>query len=600
MLMAKFKIFVLSFLMFFIFLSSCHAYYEAPVDITKMDIYDIQEAIDQGYLTYELLIRLYLDRIEEYDDYNAIISINENAIEDAKECDREYKEKGRNSVLFCIPIIVKDNIDVKGMATTAGAYSLSDSIPNEDANVISKLKDRGMIVLAKTNMSEFAFMASSSVSSYGTVKNAYNLNYSSYGSSGGSAVGVSVNFAPVALGTDTNSSLRAPASANGVISFRSTFGLVDTTGILAYDIARDVVGPLTRSVKENALLLEVMAGKEEGVYSDLSSDSLKNKTIAVLDQFAYGDDDLEISGTGPTDEKIENMFNEALDKMEEAGAKIIHLDDFYTDEYYNLDQNTLGGWTMCYAFNKYIKNTSSEIKSFEELVYSSGHIYSLIDYLPDCLRDISEINEDENLKEGYSQYVQSIMEKYDVDAFVYPTTKNKVAKVDADEFSSASYAIAPILGYPAVSMPMGYDSDGLAYGMEFVGVKNDEANLYQIIYAFEQINKVYKLPDIAPSLYEVSSEVIKLKELYEKINEKTLFLSNGKNKVYEEIKDFFLNYNDYDNKAETATILYNKYKTADDLVLSANNLIYLVAGLVMVLLLGRLFFIKIRKNRIQK
>ena len=129
---------VLVFLILFI--TNVKAYNKAPVDITELDVYEIQEAIDKGYLTYELLIKLYLDRIEAYDkNYHAIISINENAIEEAKKCDIEFQKNGRNNILWCMPIIIKDNIDVKGMATTAGSKALADSLPNEDADVIKKL-----------------------------------------------------------------------------------------------------------------------------------------------------------------------------------------------------------------------------------------------------------------------------------------------------------------------------------------------------------------------------------------------------------------------------------------------------------------------------
>lgn len=556
-------------LILFISIIKVNAYYEAPVDITTMDIYELQNAIDDGYLTYELLTRLYLDRIEAYDkEFNAIISINENAIEEAKKCDIEYKEKGRDSILYCIPIIVKDNIDVKGMPTTGGAKALSDSIPYNDSVVIQRLKEKGMIILAKSNMSEFAFMANSSNSSYGYTKNAYNTNYSSYGSSGGSAVATSLIYAPVSLGTDTNSSLRAPSSANGVIGFRSTFGLIDTTGILAYDITRDVVGPITKTVKENALLLEVMAGKEEGTYSNFNNSTLKGKNIIVLDQFAYGDKTLNVYGTGSTYSEIKTMFDDTLKKLEENGANIIHLSNFYTKEYYDTDNKVLGGWTMCYAFNNYIKNTSSKIKSFEELAKSNDHIYSLTSYLNYCSTNINKVEELNLLKEDYKSFVQSIITTYNVDAFVYPTTKNKVSKIGQDNFESSSYTISPILGLPSVSVPLGFDSDGLMYGIEFVGKQNDEKTLYDIIYEYEKINNVYELSNLAPPLYEVPENVVRLKNFYEE-NKSTIIvnlfnkekLKNYKNSL-SNIEKFFLNYNDYDNKDSVSLELLNNYKEA--------------------------------------
>src|SRR5699024_507614 len=142
------------------------------------------DALDKGYLTSELLVTLYLERIEEYDDeFNAIRQINENALEEARLLDEERSEGDIRSILHGIPIVVKTNIDVEGLATTAGSKALEDNYPNEDAEAIKKLKEAGAIILASTNMSEFAFAASNSLSSYGSVHNVFNPNYTSYGSS---------------------------------------------------------------------------------------------------------------------------------------------------------------------------------------------------------------------------------------------------------------------------------------------------------------------------------------------------------------------------------------------------------------------------------
>lgn len=248
------KFYLLFLTILFVIPFKVSAYSKALVDITNMNIYEIQTAIDNGYLTYEELIRLYLERIENYDkDYNTIITLNNNAIEEAKKCDAIYKEKGRDSLLFGIPILVKDNIDVYGMPTTNGTKTLLDSYPKEDSEAIKLLKEKGVIVLGKTNMSEFAFYASSSKSSFGTTSNAYNKEYSSYGSSGGSAVSVALAFAQVSLGTDTAASVRTPASANNVIGIRPTFNTISSKGVILYDMTRDTIGVFSRNTYDNML-----------------------------------------------------------------------------------------------------------------------------------------------------------------------------------------------------------------------------------------------------------------------------------------------------------------------------------------------------------
>lgn len=592
---------VLVFLILFI--TNVKAYNKAPVDITELDVYEIQEAIDKGYLTYELLIKLYLDRIEVYDkNYNAIISINEKAIEEAKKCDIEYKEKGRNNILWCMPIIVKDNIDVKGMATTAGSKALADSLPNEDATVIKKLKAKGMIILAKANMSQYAFSASSSSSYYGTVRNAYNLKYSSYGSSGGSAVAVAVQYAPFALGTDTNSSLRAPAAANSVIGFRSTLKLIDTKGIIAYDITRDVVGPITKTVEENALILEALTNEKY----DLTKSSLKGKTIAVLDQFLYGDDNLNVKATGSTYSEIITLFENAVKKMEDAGAKIIHLKDFYKFKYYSVANTTLGGWTMCHAFNDYIKNTSSKIKNFHDLASASGNIYSLWNNYDKCSMNINSVQSMEDKKTDYREYVNKVFKENNIDAIIYPNSKNKLLKTSESSAKILSSTISPVLGLPAVSMPLGFDKDGLSYGMEFLTSKNNENELYEIINAYEKVHNIYKLPDIAPALYEVPESVEKLKEMYEtglEIKVPTIITYVTKefdtSKVNQEIKEFFLNYNNYDDVDSKANALIIEYETLKE---QSNKYVKTVKKVVSTLLIIAILLLVLisRKNKRKK
>ena len=210
-------------ILFTLFIQSVNALTEAPIDVLSMSINEIQEARSKNIITYEQLTKIYLDRINEYNKiYNSYITINDKAIDEAKAMDKLYEEKGLISKMMGIPIAVKDNIDVYGMPTTAGTKSLSDNYPNKDADVIKKLRDAGTIFLGKTNMSELAFSARISKSSYGHTYNAYNTKYTPYGSSGGSASVVGSALAVAALGTDTSASIRTPSSANNAYGLRPT------------------------------------------------------------------------------------------------------------------------------------------------------------------------------------------------------------------------------------------------------------------------------------------------------------------------------------------------------------------------------------------
>ena len=163
---------------FFLFSYKVLAITKAPLDITKMSIEDLENALEKGYITSEVLVNLYLERIEKYDDlFNSINQINENAIEEARKLDDERKEGKIRGKLHGIPLLVKCNIDVKGLPTTAGTKALLDNYPINNSFAVQKLIDEGAIILGSTNMSELAFSAGNSYSSYGYVKNVFNTNY---------------------------------------------------------------------------------------------------------------------------------------------------------------------------------------------------------------------------------------------------------------------------------------------------------------------------------------------------------------------------------------------------------------------------------------
>lgn len=538
-----------------------------PIDITTATILELQEAVELNIMTYEDIVRAYLERIEAYnDDFNAVITINNKALEEARQKDLERKDK-KTSSFYGIPFIVKDNIDVLGFPTTVGSKELSDSYPKEDAEVIKILKNKGAIVLGKANMSKFAFYASSSKSDYGEVSNPYKLGYSSYGSSGGSAVSVSLKFAPFALGTDTNSSLRAPASASGVVGFRPTTTLISTSGVVPYDITKDTVGPLTNTVIESAMILGLLAYQDETKYiKRIENATLKGKKIGVIEDFLYGKEN-SFYGVGKTDDEIIVLMEDKIKKIKEAGAEIFFIKDFYKEKYKSLDDATLGGWTFCHGFNKYIKNTNSKIKSFFDMKDSS-----LKSYYYGCNLDIDIVDTYDEKKKDYASYVEDIFNYYDLDAIIYPTTKNTMIKNNNEiEFESSSYTISPQLGYPSCSVLLGYDSNGFSYGIEWVTLKYKEELLYELLYAYEQIKDPFKLSFLAPPLYEVKDEVIALKYM-KKLN---LDLSLEK-----ELNNFFENY----NIKNDASLLLNKIIYFEGKSFNYENYIFIFLSIILILI----------------
>lgn len=538
-------------ILFLLFPVTVNAYTKAVVDITSMSITVLKDALDKGYLTSELLVTLYLERIDAYNSkFNAIREINESALEEARKLDKEREEGNVRSILHGIPIVVKTNIDVEGLATTAGAKALSDNYPNEDAKVIQKLKDAGAIILASTNMSEFAFAASNSASSYGTVRNAFNPSYTSYGSSGGSAVAVATSFAAASLGTDTNSSVRLPASAAGLVGLRPSIGLISTEGVIPYDILRDTVGILSKTVEDNAIILSII-NEEEKTYSP-NLDSLEGVTIGVINSYLKGEDS-SIRVNSKTDLDIYNLATKKIELLKEAGANIVYIDELIDRYYYNIATSTMSGDSFCDGFNDYILNTTGTIRSFRSLINASGKIYSLNGYLGGCngswTYDLNTVTEK---KEIFENHILDIFKEYDLDLIVYPTTKNKVFTLSSGSSASAPGSfLGSVIGYPSLTVPMG-NIDEFSYGLEFFSLKNEENLLYNVAYLFEQKNNLdITNSTLTPSLYEIPEYINELKKYYEQGVE-----------LKEEMKNYFLNYskNTDEENEEKALNLIEEYQ----------------------------------------
>ncbi len=602
------------FLVIVLFPFKVFAYTKAVIDVTSMSLTEIKEALDKGFTTSETLVQLYLDRIEEYnDDFNAINQLNENALEDAKVLDQERLEGNIRGPLHGIPILVKTNIDVEGLATTAGSKALSYNYPKDDAYIIEKLKDSGAIILGSTNMSEFAFSAQNSYSSYGNVRNAFNTEYTPYGSSGGSAASIALSFASAALGTDTNSSVRLPASAAGLVGIRPSLGLVSRTGIIPYDINRDTAGVLTKTVEDNALILSIIAGTDENDdktkdaivkdYTDLDYD-ISDIKIGVIESYVEGSS----SGTGAnslTNSDIKDLTNEKIELMKENGANIVYIDQLLSSYYLNIAGSTVSGITFCDGFNDYIKGTTGTIRSFEDLAKSSGKVYSLSGYLTGCGGTwISGMTTKNEKKASFEEHVLSVMEEYDIDVLLYPSAKEKISKIsNIISPNSPGNSLGSVIGYPSITVPMGY-IEGFPYGIEFFSTKYNEDVLYAVAEFFESINKLdITNSPLAPNLYTIPDCVNELKEVY---------LNNYDDENYSEMtsktKEYFKSYSDKEDEEalEEAQNLIRDYENREieiERVALLNKIkkfvlyvIYVVLGFILIFIIIK----KVFRNRNKK
>lgn len=533
---------------------------KAPIDITKETVASLSKSLDEEIITSEELINIYLERIKKYNDqYNALITINESAINEAKELDKERQNGNIKSSIHGIPIIVKDNIDVLGTATTAGSKALSDNYPNEDALIIRKLKDAGAIIIAKANMSKFAFYASSSSSDYGTVKNAYNLAYSSYGSSGGSAVSVALNFAPIAIGTDTNASVRLPAQAASHIGYRPTLGLISRTGIIPYDPERDTPGIIGKTIEDIITITNIIKGKDENDDKTYDSETLKiseinlqNITLGISETFLNGSNENILSENKETNEEVKNLLTSALDKIKDSGITIKVIENYYTTTVDSDVAKSYSGYQFCDKFNEYILNHQGSIKTFEELAALTP---GLEGYVEECNSKTDQIYKD-GLKQEYKDYIEDIMKENNLDAIIYPSSKNKILELGTTGIINLSAHASSTINYPSITIPIGYDSDNLPYSLEIMTKTQNDEFLLSLANKINSL-RLYESKNPLSSLYEVDEEVTKLIQKYDKRYNKKNTLFNKK--WLKKVKNYFKDYQNIEKPETEAKKLNQNY-----------------------------------------
>lgn len=314
--------------------STTSAAYDKSTGITKeeilaalyeADIETMRQALELGLVSCGELTAYYLERIEAFNaTYNCFITICDDALEVARERDEQLAAGTAKGILFGIPVVIKDNIDLAGYHTTNGHKKNDSQIAESNADVVDYLLSEGAVIIGKTNMSTDAQEARRSVSqAVGETKNAYNPYLASGGSSGGSAVAVALNFAAAALGTDTNSSLRIPAALNGCVSLRTTFGLISRTGVVRLNSSRDTVGAITRTVYDQAVMLDVLTGGAYSFTENLDANALEGMRIGVLAELSYAVAGSSIRKDAYIDDEIAAAFENALAELEACGAEIV-------------------------------------------------------------------------------------------------------------------------------------------------------------------------------------------------------------------------------------------------------------------------------------
>jgi len=482
-------------------------------DPYEKGVREIQQAMSDGQITSCQLVSYYLERIKKYDGgpngVNAIIRVNERALEQAKGLDNERHAGKVRSVLHGIPIIIKDNIDTGDMPTTASCIELRDSQPDKDAFLLTRLKQAGSVVLAKANLTEFARNGMSAGSLGGQTLNPYDRTRTPGGSSGGTGAALAMNFAVAGLGTDTANSIRSPSSANSLVGFRPTIGLVSRSGLVPCTYKQDTAGPLARCVYDCAAMLDVCRGydcrdtltvtqfgKTPDSYLDsLRADGLRGKRIGIL---------LDNMGTDPD---VCRVMEECLRVLRAQGAELIEVSapELETDRVFA--ECDVQRYETAISMDDYFKSVPNcPVKNLRELV-SKGTLHPCVaDDLAQCAR-IEDPYGPEYARQldnalRNTRIANKLYADHRLDAICYPHQQVLVVKVGAPCQAKRNGIVASTMGFPAITVPGGFSTPdenapiGVPVGIEFMGLPFSEPTLLEIAYGFEQHSKIRKPPQL--------------------------------------------------------------------------------------------------------
>ncbi|MEW6139216.1 MAG: amidase [Thermodesulfobacteriota bacterium] len=458
-------------------------------------------------------VEVYLERIQRLDGpkgLNSFITVlPDRALKEADELDKLAQAKNFRGPLHGLPIAIKDNLDTRDIKTTGGSKILASWIPATDAHVVQKLKEAGAIVLGKTNMHEFAFGITTNNPHYGPTRNPYDPSKIPGGSSGGSGAATAASFCAAAIGTDTGGSVRIPAALCGVVGLKPTLGRVGRGGMMYLSFTRDVIGPITRTVADSALLLEVIAGKDPRdpesatlpvhKYSAALKRDLNGKKFGLPKKYFFDvihpdtekvieDAVKQIRDRGGTVKEVEIEY---MDLATPAGFNIVLAECIY------LMENYLKAFDRQATVEKYLDQMGPDVKAILGGQKGTPNSKPVPGYLY-----AQSVREDRNkMIAGFREAISNL------DALLLPTTPLPAATIGEDTeteidgkkvntFLTFIRTCDPVsvVGYPAITVPAGYSKTGLPIGLQIVARPWEEDNLIGIAYAFEQATKVRKAP----------------------------------------------------------------------------------------------------------
>lgn len=484
------------------------------LQVMEASIAELHDALRSGRTTVVEIVQAHLDRIEAYDrrgpSLNALTEIHPGALERAAELDEVFAATGHLvGPLHGIPVIVKDNYDTWDLPTTAGSLSLSDSLPVEDAFMVARLREAGAVILAKSNMAEFAFSPYETLGSTlpGHTFNPYALNRVPAGSSGGTAAAVAASFGVAGLGTDTGNSIRGPSSHTALVGIRPTIGLTSRHGIAPLYLERDVGGPMARSVEDAARLLEVVAGEDPRDPATSGADArMPDRYVEFLDREALRGARLgvvrpivEREGGDP---EVRARFQDAVRTLEAAGATVVDLHSVPVLEV---------RVPLCSSFRRdleaYLATRPGLPRTLDEIVEGGRFNPSVEPRLRALARDSlggdpERCAASADARARFQEGVRALLREHRLDALIHPTWANPPRLVGdlTSPHGDNNQVLAPSSGFPAITVPMGWVAEGrLPVGLQFLGDAWTESRLIALAYAYEQASRHRRPPESTPA-----------------------------------------------------------------------------------------------------
>ncbi|MEO3748772.1 amidase family protein [Plantactinospora sp. B5E13] len=479
-----------------------------PIDLERAGIPQLQAALATRRITSEELVEAYLARIRMLNSngpgLNAVRVVARDAVAQAKQADQERRKGRARGPMHGIPVLIKDNIDLSGLPTTAGALALADSYPAKDAFLVSRLRAAGAVILGKTNLTEFAnFTTSGMPSGYsglgGQVLNPYDVSQTPSGSSSGSGAAAAAALATVTVGTETSGSILSPSAANSLVGVKPTVGLVSRTGVVPIAASQDTAGPMTRTVYDAAALLTALTGIDpEDPVTRTSTGVVGTDYTKALSTTALAGKRIGVASAPTGNQGV--LFAEALDVLRARGATVVPV---------TVSTGGLPPSILTYEFkrdlNAYLARLprNAPMKTLDDVVrWNLAHVdegsvkfgqtqlvaSNEVDLTDPTARAAYETSRDTGITTARER-IDSVLAAENLDAVVF--------------VGSGSAGIGARAQYPSVAVPIGYDpANGRPVGMSFLGTAWTEAELLALAYDYEQASLRWRPPSqVNPSLF---------------------------------------------------------------------------------------------------